>query len=67
MLIVIFTCAVTAVSTVFNIFGMNVGVEEAWRESYSVFLQTVISSIVVAIGITVLLVWYCRRKRILCY
>ena len=67
VLIIICTCSVTAVSTVFNIFGMNIGLSAIWRNSHRVFLEIVLSSIIFAIGITVLLVWYCRRKRILCY
>lgn len=67
VLIIICTCSVTAVTTVYNIFGMNLGLNAAWRNSYRVFLETVFSSIIVGIVVTALLVWYCRRKRILCY
>ncbi len=67
MLIVICTFCITIISTIYNIFGMNLGVEAAWRSSYPVFVTTVTATIAGSVCISGLVLWYCRRNRILCY
>ena len=67
VIIIICLFSVTTVSTLYNIFGMNLGLDAAWRLRYPVFLETVIVSILGGILITALLLWYCRRHRIVCY
>jgi len=67
VMIVIFTFCVTIVSTLYNILGVNLYVQANWKNIYDVFLETVISSISVGIVIALVIVWYCRKERILCY
>ena len=67
VMIVIFTFCVTIVSTLYNILGVNIYVQANWKNVYDVFLETVISSISVGIIIALVIVWYCRKERILCY
>ena len=67
VMIVIFTFCVTIVSTLYNILGTNLYVQATWKNIYDVFLETVISSISVGIIIALVIVWYCRKERILCY
>ena len=67
MAIVILTFCVTIVSTLYNILGVNLYVDGNFKNIYDVFLETVITSIGFTIIIAVVIMWYCRKHRILCY
>ncbi len=67
LLIIIVTFGVTIYSTLFNIFGMNLGINAGWRNSFGVFNEVVwiglAGSTVIVAGI---LLW-ARRKKLLLY
>ena len=65
--IVIFTFCVTIVSTLYNTLGVNLYVQGNFKNIYDVFLETVISSIGFGIMLALVIMWYCRKHRILCY
>lgn len=67
LLIIIVTFGVTLYSNVFNIFGMNLGINAAWRNEYGVFNEVVYICLGGSIAIVVGILYWARRKKLLLY
>lgn len=67
LLLIIVTFGVTLYSNVFNIFGMNLGINAGWRNKYSVFNEVVYICLGGSIAFVAAILLWARQKKLLLY
>lgn len=67
LLLIIVTFGVTMYSNVFNVFGMNLGINASWRERHGVFNEVVWISLAGSLAFVVAMLLWARQKKLLLY